>query len=633
MKKENREDNNQMSAGRKKVFWIILALIPLLFFIVFEIFLQVIDYGGNQNLFIEGPKGFEKFLQLNPSVAERYFYNEATVPTPPIQLMYREKPENCQRIFVFGGSSAAGFPYTNNVSFPSALQRMLTAAWPGKEFEVINISMSAINSYTWLDLVDEALEMSPDVILLYAGHNEYYGALGVGSVQTLGNSGWIIRAYLNLQSVRIIRLLRDVIGWGKGLIAGAVGGDSEETGTETLMTRIVSETSIPYKSELYEAGKEQFDENLKLFIQRIKDEGITLIPGTLVSNLSGQKPFESPEEEGCESAAACFEKAIAVEDSGDYKKAKEYYIKAKDLDGLRFRAPSEFNDIIRSAVIHNSLPLAEVEEIFENNSQNGIPGNDLLLEHLHPNIEGYQLIAEAYFNALAKIYDKNLGRRAENWSQSTKIASISGITDLDSVYASIVIRRLKSGWPFQPKEKPNRFFDFFKPVGELEELSLKILTTTNFNLEAAHMELGKKYENEGKLSEAFKEYFSLIASIPHEPEFYESAARVALKMKNDDVAMRLLESSLKYKASWYAVKWVGLLALKKKDYKTAIAYLRNADQKDEQVLFNLSRAYYSTGDNEKGEEKYNQLISFFPNTKYRKALERIKKRALTRKGH
>ena len=66
--------------------------------------------------------------------------------------------------------------------------------------------MAAINSYTLLDFMDEILEQSPDALLIYTGHNEYYGALGVGSEQSLGNSRWLIHTYLKLRSVKLLCL-------------------------------------------------------------------------------------------------------------------------------------------------------------------------------------------------------------------------------------------------------------------------------------------------------------------------------------------------------------------------------------------------------------------------------------------
>ncbi len=43
------------------------------------------------------------------------------------------------------------------------------------------MGISAINSITLRDIIDDVLEENPDLIIIYTGHNEYYGALGPAS--------------------------------------------------------------------------------------------------------------------------------------------------------------------------------------------------------------------------------------------------------------------------------------------------------------------------------------------------------------------------------------------------------------------------------------------------------------------
>ena len=59
-----------------------------------------------------------------------------------------------------------------------ALEERLQATFPGREIEVINTALTAVNSYTLLDQADEIAGQRPDAVLIYTGHNEYYGALG-----------------------------------------------------------------------------------------------------------------------------------------------------------------------------------------------------------------------------------------------------------------------------------------------------------------------------------------------------------------------------------------------------------------------------------------------------------------------
>ncbi len=44
-----------------------------------------------------------------------------------------------------------------------------------------------MNSYTFYDKIDDILKEDPDAILIYAGHNEFYGAPGIGSSKSPEN--------------------------------------------------------------------------------------------------------------------------------------------------------------------------------------------------------------------------------------------------------------------------------------------------------------------------------------------------------------------------------------------------------------------------------------------------------------
>lgn len=609
-----------LSKTKKRLFWTITILLPFVVFILLEITLQVINYGGNLDLFIDGPPGYENYLRCNDNVARRYFSQSIGIPTPPLQLFLKEKPANAYRIFVLGGSSAAGFPYGNNISFPGVLRRALTKTFPEKNIEVINVAMSAVNSYTLLDLTGEILDQSPDALLIYAGHNEYYGALGVGSVQSLGNWRGLIRTYLKLQSFRTFLLLRDFIGWMQEQTGQLLSEDQSKTSANTLMSRVVGEQTIPFGSTLYELGKKQFEENLREIIRRAKDNNVEVVLGELVSNIKDQKPFISVEDENGVSANSLFNSAKKDEVAGNYTDAETKYRKAKDYDALRFRAPEEFNEIIKKYARDFSIPFAPTVSYFKELSPNGLIGNSLILEHLHPNKEGYYLLAKVFYETM-----RNHKMISPNWTEGIiEQEKNTGNTALDSVYGEMVISHLKQSWPFQPKDKPNTFFNTFRPKNELEEMSLKVMQSKNFNLEAGHMELGNLYEKRGEYKKAFCEYNALIASIPHEMEFYQKTVTVLILDKNYDAARELLIQSLKYKENLFAYKWIGQIALLNDDNKTAIDYLSKADFRDPQVIFNLARAYYFDQQWYKGEEYFSRLKNIDSKSKYLSHLAKVR---------
>lgn len=603
----------ELSPKRKRLFLAITVSLPFLLLLLLEVGLRIFHYGGDLNLFIDGPAGYEKYFRCNPNVARRYFSAHMTIPTPPKQLFLKQKPQNGYRIFVLGESSAAGFPYGSNASFPNVLQRALSSAFPQKDIEVVTVAFAAINSYTLADLAGEILRQSPDALLIYTGHNEYYGALGVGSAQSLSHSRWLIRTYLKLESMKIFLLMRDFIGWTKVQIAGAFGKGSEIDPTATLMESIVAEQTIPYGSALYEAGKEQFRENVEDILRQAAARNVRVVLSELVSNVRDQEPFVSLDEQNGESAKAAFQSARQCETEGRPEKAREYYYRAKDLDALRFRAPEEFNVILKELSRTYAVPLVPMESYFEKESPNGVVGNSLILEHLHPNNDGYFLMAKAFYETLERNHLVD-----QTWPAADCITAEDhrGFTELDSVNAALTVRRLKGSWPFQPKGLPNRFAQDFRPATLIESIVWRTMQDQSFSLELGHMELGEYYEKRGGLDKAFAEYYALVVSIPEELEFYRKAAMVLLKEQSYDKASLLLRRSLRYGETDFANKWIGQIALMKNNCPEAISFLKKAGLFDPQVLFNLSRAYYQCDQWNSGEEYYVRLQNIAPRSEY-----------------
>jgi tetratricopeptide (TPR) repeat protein len=487
--------------------------------------------------------------------------------------------------------------------------------------------MSAINSYTLLDFIDEILEQDPDLILIYAGHNEYYGALGVGSVESIGNQRWLIKSYLSLQKFRSFLLLRDVIAKIKIWMTEAFYEGSGINPSATLMARIVSEQTIPFNSDIYEAGKSQFKSNLNDILQKAKQKNVPVILSELVCNIRDQLPFISDKQKNKSTANEEFRQARLLENAGKFDEAKKVYYKAKDLDALRFRAPEEFNHIIMQLAQQYEFPVVPMKEYFERYSPHGLIGNNLILEHLHPNSQGYYLMAMAFLNTIVEY------RHIENKPQNTfkpdfqSFINSWGFTELDQSYADLTIKNLKGGWPFKPKELPNRVLQNFKPKNISEQMALKVLSTPGFGLEMSHLELAEYYKKRKEYYRAYKEYEALIYTIPFETEFYEKAATVLITVKDFDTAQKILEQSLLYKESFFTIKWLGQISLRSKDYDKAINFLekaKNMKSNDLQLLFNLGRAYYYTNNYFAGDEILDLLKSLESTSVYTRNLQALK---------
>ncbi len=90
--------------------------------------------------------------------------------------------------------------------------------YPDKNFEVINLSLTAVNSYTVLDFGKQLFKYQPDAVLIYTGHNEYYGALGIGSTSYLGSNRFLVQTLIKVREFKIVQLVNNCIRRISGMI-------------------------------------------------------------------------------------------------------------------------------------------------------------------------------------------------------------------------------------------------------------------------------------------------------------------------------------------------------------------------------------------------------------------------------
>lgn len=184
----------------------------------------------------------------------------------------------------------SGYPYGFNGTYSRVVNDVLQDALPDKTVEVINVGISAISTYTLFDQVNEIIAQQPDAVLIYAGHNEFYGALGVGSNENLGGFPAFVRFYLNMQRLKTFMLLRTIIV-DSGKWFAETFGDSEYDASATLMERIVDSRSIEMGSPKYELAMIQFQSNLNAIIAKYQKAGIPVFIGSVASNLKDHAPF------------------------------------------------------------------------------------------------------------------------------------------------------------------------------------------------------------------------------------------------------------------------------------------------------------------------------------------------------
>src|ERR1700676_3335273 len=281
--------NKRLSRKRIFLFSGISISSPFIILILLEILLRIFHYGNNLDLFIESP-GNKDFLVFNPAASKRYFTDQNIATTGYVEPFEKEKDPNTCRIFVLGESTTIGYPYFHNGSFHRWLQYRLMNSFPERKFEIVNLSLTAVNSYTVLGFAKEVVNYEPDAILVYTGHNEYYGVLGVGSTDNIGGNPRIIQMILAIRQYRLVQLLTNF--YDKLL---SVSRKDQKTKAGTRMELMVADQKIPFQSDLYNRGIAQFRSNLDQIFQIFDRRQVPVFVSSLVSNEKDMKPFISIE--------------------------------------------------------------------------------------------------------------------------------------------------------------------------------------------------------------------------------------------------------------------------------------------------------------------------------------------------
>jgi tetratricopeptide (TPR) repeat protein len=395
------------------------------------------------------------------------------------------------------------------------------------------------------------IAQQPDAVLIYAGHNEYYGALGVGSSSQLGSFPALVRLALRLREFRLIQLFYDAY-----FSLLSISKSSEPDLQENLMKRMVRQQEIPHDSDIYRAGIAQFDSNMDLLLEKLTEAKVPVYLSKLVSNEKDQPPFisrlspHSDQQQWAQhfekmkraQAAGNFEIALEAAQQaldidstnaelhflsgqmyrsiGQFAQALKAFQKAALYDQLRFRAPPEINQLITQKSVKYKVSLVDTEEHMRQHSPDRIIGAELVLEHLHPNLDGYMLMADAFYN---KLLEQPIlpGPLPVDLAKAT--ASYP-TTEVDSLYGLYTTMILKQGWPFFEEtnlDTTNR---------TLPEAIAGALAVKQLSWEAAMEKLYQHYHQQDVLDSALKVMEAVILEYPDKTEFYAKAGSLGMRM-------------------------------------------------------------------------------------------------------
>ncbi|MCF8267049.1 MAG: hypothetical protein K9I69_03115 [Ignavibacteriales bacterium] len=603
----------------KKIYYFIMVLLPLLFIGLIEGGLRIFEYGKDYSLFMK-IDNFPGKTFLNPEITRKYFQGVSNLPSVIPDAFDTDKREGAFRIFVLGGSTTAGFPYPPNISFPRHIKRKLGELFPDKRIEVINTGISAIGTFVITDILDEIISADPDLVLIYSGHNEFYGVFGAGSTTRISSSPWLIRLHLNFKDFRLYQLIENIVFSAAEFTSFPAGKQQN-----TLMAEMISDAEIGLNSDTYNDVSAYYRENLERMIRKLKAEKIPVIIGELVSNL--QLP---PMDKRGGRAKELYKAGMQKYRERNFFEADSLLQKAGDSDEVRFRAPTDFNNIIRETASEFSIPVAATQAIFKKSSSSGICDGEFFTDHVHPDITGNQLLAEAFLTAM-----KNSGYMPDDSfsaPQETQAANYLELnpsySPLDSVFASYRLQFILNSYPFTSDKTARLDPSSLQRKNIVDSTAFDIITG-KIGWETGHLYLTDHFLKHGLLSSAAREVYVLSEDKPFDKFAIMKYIPALLEKGELTISKDILQRNYRNEPDEFNRRNLTRISLKQGEFKSANIYLEEivrhgaATPEDH---FMLSKIAFSKGDLRSAADQIKTCLSLNPNFPgARKILETIEK--------
>ena len=397
-----------------------------------------VSFIGLRSLFVLDESG-----QRYETAEERYRY---FCP----QSFEAKKGPDTFRIFCLGGSTVQGRPYHAVSSFTAWLQFNLQAARPETNWEVVNCGGISYASYRLVPILRETLRYEPDLYIICTGHNEF---LEDRTYQRIKQKPRIL-----LWLHQVLLSLHTYSHAYKYLSPNrALRTDGDHSSKTVLPTEIEAKLdqhngwNSYHRDETWRADViEHFNLNLETMIRICRGAGTPVILMNPVSNLKDCPPFKSEfnfnlSERHINYIIDLWDQADALDESDvqgkmellkktasidhrhagllyqmgkccerleRYSDAKHWYIQAKEEDICPLRMLEPMHEIVLKTASQYRLPLVNMKALFEEQSEHDIPGAEWLLDHVHPNIKGHQLIADELYTRMEEM---NLVQTPAHW--------------------------------------------------------------------------------------------------------------------------------------------------------------------------------------------------------------------------
>ena len=596
------EPNNHIAgAGRQavKLTWQRKLAFSVMCLVVFFVLLEVVLTlaGIAPVVETEDPYvGFSSYIPLfetaehEPGLRETApgklaFFNRQTFP--------RQKQKNNYRVFSVGGSTTYGRPYDDTTSFTGWLREFLPHADMARKWDVINAGGISYASYRVAKVMEELTEYEPDLFIVYCGHNEFLEQRTYRDLRT--TSSVLTAAGGMLSHTRTYAMMHRAWRTDSAMPTSRPAWQLPAE-VVTRLDNSVGPQDYRRNETLKKQIQQHYELNLRRMVKLARGAGARILFVVPASNLKDSSPFKSSsgisvtrdQQQQIEQmyrsadhqasvgqtdeALANIDNALAIDpqiaalhfrrgqllySSGRYRQSHEAFEAAVNEDICPLRILPEMQDIVRRVTVELSVNCVDFAQLTERESENGITGNDMFLDHVHPDIRTHRLLALAIID---KLVEAEVVTLSPQWTPD----AVDQITrqleaSLDQTAHGIALRNLSKvmGWAGKVEEAydlalkavelaPNDAETQFQAgiaregANELREAEqhYRRAGEIDADFEAVHLNLGVVLGKLERLDEARAEFQAGLKGNPGSPALLSNLATVCELLKDFESANR-----------------------------------------------------------------------------------------------
>lgn len=563
--------------------------IPLLLFGLLELGLRLLGLGYPTAFLLRDKIKGQPVLVSNLQFTWRFLGPQQARP-PQTFALPRAKPPGTIRIFVFGESAAFGDPQPD-FGLPRMLHALLRERYPHTQFEVVNAAMTAINSHVILPMARDCARAEGDLWVVYMGNNEVVGPFGAGTVFSAQTPPLAaIRAQLALKATRTGQSLDALLR----RLNPPPATKSEWGGMLMFLEHQVSATE-PRLARMYQ----HFESNLRDIIRSGERAGAKIVVSTVAVNLRDSAPFASRLPEALNETEqnlwrGWFQRGVTAQTNGNFTaaleaydqaqqvteavaelafrqgqcwlalsnaaKAQPFFVRARDLDTLRFRCDSRLNQIVRNvtkAQAAQRVVLADAEAEFARQAPDGLPGAEFFYEHVHLTFAGNYLLARTIAAAAEPLLPESVRATAQpDWASLETCATRLGWSDWAELEALTEILGRRNDPPFtQQSDHPAQMKKLGAQLAAKRQRGSSALLAQAEARGAAALErspddpilLGRQanvLEGRGQLEAALALVQRVTELWPHSADNWAQVGKLHARLKQHSEALTALDRAL-----------------------------------------------------------------------------------------